>query len=92
MKMYLLFGLIFINAVILNAQNVFEYNLENNFIFKVYNENDGKFYKISKESDFKQDSPESVALSSFFSYSNELALKLYSEKKTTLIEMMLILN
>ena len=74
MKIHLLLSLIFINSIILNAQSVFEYNVDNDFVFKVYNESEGKFYKISEESDFKQDTPENVAISSFFAYSNNLCL------------------
>ena len=46
------------------AQNVLEYNITNNLIFKVYGEEEGKMFKISKEKDFKQNTPEAVALSS----------------------------
>ena len=59
------------------AQNVLEYNITNNLIFKVYGEEEGKMFKISKEKDFKQNTPEAVALSSFFAYSNDIASKLY---------------
>ncbi len=71
----------FISSFLSYSQNVFEYNSINKFNFKVYNEDDGKYYKISNEKDFKQDSPENVAISSFFAYSNDLASKLYLNKK-----------
>ena len=48
---------------------------------KVYSETEGKFYKISKQKDFRQDTPEGVALSSFFAYSNEIASRLYLDKE-----------
>lgn len=80
MKQYLLIIIVFITSI-LNAQNVFEYNLSSNVTFKVYSETEGKFYKISKPKDFRQNTPEAVALSSFFAYSNEIALKLYFDKE-----------
>ncbi len=45
----------FISSFLSYSQNVFEYNSINKFNFKVYNEDDGKYYKISNEKDFKQD-------------------------------------
>ena len=80
MKQYLLISFFFITSI-LTAQNVFEYNSSNEVSFKVYTEANGKFYKISKLKDFKQDTPENVALSSFFAYSNEIASNLYLDKK-----------
>lgn len=68
---------VFLAVFLVNAQNVFEYNVTNNLILKVYDEDEGKMYKISKERDFKQNTPEAVALSSFFAYSNDIASKLY---------------
>ena len=80
MKHYLLTIIIFTTTII-TAQNTFEYNLSSDVIFKVYSEKEGEFYKISKPKDFKQDSPEAVAISRFFAYSNEIASKLYLDKE-----------
>jgi hypothetical protein len=80
MKHYLLLIFIFTTAL-LTAQNTFEYNLTNDVIFKVYQKEEGKFYKISNQKDFKQNTPEAVALSYFFASSNEIASKLYLDKK-----------
>ncbi len=63
------------------SQNVFEYSSSSKLSFKVYDEDEGRYYKISKDKDFKQDSPEDVALSSFFAYSNDIASKLYLKKE-----------
>ena len=68
------------------TQNVFEYSLVNKLIFKVYGEDEGRYYKISNKEDFKQDSPENVAVSSFFAYSNDLGSKLYLDKKNYYIK------
>ena len=75
--------ILFISLIIttnFNAQNVFEYNIETDVSFKVFPEQDGKFYKISKAKDFKQNTPEEVATSKFFAYSNEIASNLYFDK------------
>ena len=73
---------VFLAVFLVNGQNVFEYNITNNLIFKVYGEDEGKMYKISKEKDFKQNTPEAVALSSFFAYSNDIASKLYFNQES----------
>lgn len=86
MKQYLLLILLFTTSI-LCAQQVFEYNLETNVLFRVYQKDEGMFYKISKSKEFKQNTPEQVAASSFFAYSNELASKLYlDQSKYTPVE------
>ncbi|MGG8495181.1 hypothetical protein ACQY1Q_02085 [Tenacibaculum sp. TC6] len=72
--------LIFFN-VIVYAQQVLEYNLVDDLEFKVYSEAEGKMYKISKSEEFKQDTPENVALSSFFAFNNDIASNLYFDKE-----------
>lgn len=61
MKHYLLIIMAFA-ITILTAQNTFEYNISSDVTFKVYSETEGKFYKISKQKDFRQDTPEGVAV------------------------------
>lgn len=80
MKKIIFFTILFLNTI-LHAQEVFEYNLIKDFKFKVYSEDENKFYKISKKEEFTQNTPENVALSSFFAYSNDIASKLYLNKK-----------
>ncbi|WP_024742510.1 hypothetical protein [Tenacibaculum maritimum] len=65
---------------IIYAQKVFEYNLVENIEFKAYTEAEGKIYKISKLEEFKQNTPENAALSSFFAFNNDLACNLYLDK------------
>ena len=80
MKRYvLIITLLVVN--IISSQNVVEYNVRSEMTLKIYSEAEGKFYKISEEKDFKQNTPEAVAVSYFFAYSNDLVSRLYLDKE-----------
>lgn len=63
------------------AQKVIEYNHSNEVEFKVYQENENIFKKITDESTFKLTSPEATARGYFFATSNEILESLYFDKK-----------
>ncbi|GEM_PF-1920960 len=78
---YRLLTLLLLGSIMIQAQNVFEYSINNKLEFKVYSENENRMYKISNSKDFKQDTPENTANSFFFATSNDVLIGLYLDKE-----------